>query len=397
MCEKMRITMSYSGGTYRGIQLASAFHEKGILERIFIPFYSQKWSNLTRIFGRGEDRQVVSVEKVETNLKVCILRKILHKTRRLRRVPKARDRYRVGDMFDKWVSKQITDRNTDIIIAESHQALHTIRKAKELGIVTFLDRTNSHIRIQERIDSDELKRLGMKPWHDNRDIERGLDEYEEADFIIAPSAFVKNGFVKEGISAEKILCVSPGIDLTYFDKIPKNDDVFRVIYCGGISHRKGIMYLLEAIASLKLKNSEVWLIGGVADGMMNLLAKYEGLYKIINFVANYELYKYFSQGSIFVLPSLEDSFGKVIVEAMACGLPAIVTTNTAAGDVVREGKDGFVVPVKNVKSLMEKILYLYNNSQICKDMGNSAMKRVREEFTLNAYAERMISSLKKCV
>jgi glycosyltransferase involved in cell wall biosynthesis len=46
---------------------------------------------------------------------------------------------------------------------------------------------------------------------------------------------------------------------------------------------------------------------------------------------------------------------------------------------------------------MEKILYLYNNSQICKDMGNSAMKRVREEFTLNAYAERMISSLKKCV
>jgi glycosyltransferase involved in cell wall biosynthesis len=390
----MKITLSYSGGTPCGYYLASQFDKRGYLGRLYTSYYSKKYPRLTTFFGRHEHKEFIDTEKVYTNLKACFYRKILLKTMKLRKARRCRDRFRVGDMLDRWVAKQIKTKISDVILIESHQALHTIRKAKKMGIVTFLDRTNSHIELQEKIDSEELKRLGMKTWHDYKDTDRGLKEYEEVDFITVPSTFVKKGFIQKGFDPKKIIVVPLGIDTGSFKKVDKKDNIFRIIYCGGISHRKGIVYLLEAVSSLKLKNSEVWLIGRVADGMSEILSKYEGLYKIVNYVASYELYKYYSQGSVFVLPSLEDSFGLVIIEAMACGLPAIVTTNTAAGDVVREGLDGFVVSVKDVNALKEKILFFYKNKNMCKDMGNNAIKRVHDQFTDEAFATRMYNALK---
>lgn len=384
--------MSYSGGTYRGIQLASEFDKRGCLDKLFIPFYSQKHPYLTRLFDRIEDRQLVYTKKVKTNLRLCLYRKFIFKTCEIANAPRLKYRYKMGVMIDRWVSKHLDVNNSDMIIAESHQALYTIRMARKLGMITFLDRTNSHIKIQEKIDSAELEKHGMRTWHYNKDIEMGLKEYEETDYIIVPSTFVKRGFIAEGINEKKILCISPGIDLSNFKPIPKNDKVFRIIYVGGIHLRKGIQYLLEAISSLKLKDFELWLIGNVHNSMKGILKKYTGLYRLINFVPNYDLYKYYSQGSIFAFPSLEDSFGKVIVEAMSCGLPVIVTTNTAAEDVVRESIDGFIIPTKNVEALKEKILYMYENQKILNEMGQHAKKRANEEFSLEAYADRMIET-----
>jgi len=390
----MKVSLSYSGGTPTGLQLASQLEKRGYFDTLFQPYYSQKYPYLKRIMGRFEEKQTVNVKKVRTNLKVVIYKKILVKTIGFRNTPITWDRFRTGEIFDRWVANNIASLNSDIVLAESHIALHTIRKAKELGLITFLYRTNSHILIQKKIDSEETNALGIRPWHDKRDVEKGLREYDETDYIIVLSNFVKQGFIKEGIDPNKLLSVSLGIDVRRFKRIAKKDKIFRIIYCGGLSHRKGIVYLLEAIASLKIRDIELWLIGNVDIGMKRILNKYDGFYRHIGFVPNSELYKYYSQGSIFVLPSLEESFGRVIIEAMACGLPAIVTTNTAAGDVVRENVDGFVIPIRDVNALKEKILYLYENPAICSQMGENAMRRVRDEFTLDAFADRMIDAFK---
>ncbi|MFQ5786442.1 MAG: glycosyltransferase family 4 protein [Thermodesulfobacteriota bacterium] len=379
--------MSYRGGTYRGIQLASEFDKRGYLDKLFIPYYSQKHPYLTKLFGRFEDKQVVNPNKVMTNLWFPLLRRFMFYTRRFRNV-RANDRFFLGGMLDKWVAARL-DGNPDLLLVESHIALNTIKKAKELGIVTFLDRQAAQIEFQVKIWREE----GMDHYIDHRDVKNGLEEYKEADYIIVPSSFVKNTFENTSISMDKIMLVSPGIDLRYFNinKIYKKDSTFRIIYCGGIYLVKGVRYLLEAFNDLKLKDTELWLIGNVGSDMQYILKKYEGQYKLLSFIANYELYKYYTQGSVLVLPSLQDSFGKVVIEAMACGLPVIVSENTGAKDVVRNGIDGFVVPIRDVETLKEKILYMYENPDVCRQMGQNAKERVNKDFTLDAYANRMIN------
>jgi glycosyltransferase involved in cell wall biosynthesis len=78
---------------------------------------------------------------------------------------------------------------------------------------------------------------------------------------------------------------------------------------------------------------------------------------------------------------------------MACGLPAIATTNTGAGDVIREGTDGFVIPIRDVEALKDRISFLYEHQEHCSQMGKSAKERVNAEFTLGRYLERLLRIL----
>ena len=142
-----------------------------------------------------------------------------------------------------------------------------------------------------------------------------------------------------------------------FSPTVKRDSVFRLIFGGGLVIRKGVHYLLQAFAELNLPKAELLLIGPVTEEIRPFLKKYAGSFRQINYQPLSELYNFYSQGSVFVFPSLEEGHGLVISQAMACGLPVIVSTNTIAHDLVREGADGFVIPVRDVDALKEKILF----------------------------------------
>ena len=77
-------------------------------------------------------------------------------------------------------------------------------------------------------------------------------------------------------------------------------------------------------------------------------------------------------------------------QAMACGLPVIATTNTGSEDIVRDGLDGFIIPIRNLEALKEKILYMYEHPEQRLRMGASAKAHISEGFTWNNYGERMV-------
>jgi glycosyltransferase involved in cell wall biosynthesis len=79
----------------------------------------------------------------------------------------------------------------------------------------------------------------------------------------------------------------------------------------------------------------------------------------------------------------------VIPQAMACGLPVICTTNTGGEDIARNGQDGFIVPIKDVDAIKEKILYLYEHPQEREAMGQSARQRVEKGFSWDDYGNRI--------
>ena len=86
----------------------------------------------------------------------------------------------------------------------------------------------------------------------------------------------------------------------------------------------------------------------------------------------------------------------VQLQAMACGLPLICSTNTGGDDLItKDGEEGFVIPIKNVEAIKEKILYLYNNQDIAKEMGQKAKKRMESGFTWEDYGNRYIKNLEE--
>jgi glycosyltransferase involved in cell wall biosynthesis len=298
------------------------------------------------------------------------------------------------DIYDKWASHLYN--KSDICVAFAGCSLNTIRKAKDTGAITVLERGSSHMLHQTKILLEEYEKLGLKPQVAHpRIIEKELKEYEEVDYISIPSLFVKRSFLQYGIPENKLIHIPYGVHLDEFRQVKKKDNIFRIIYAGGMNLRKGVHYLLQAYSELRLPDSELLLVGGISGEIKPFFEKYDGNFRWGGHVPQSELYKYYSLGSVFVMMSIEEGLAMVQPQAMACGLPVICTTNTGGEDIVREGIDGFVIPIRDVEALKEKLTYLYENQDICEAMGQSAKERVSKGFTWDDYGEKIIEAYQK--
>jgi glycosyltransferase involved in cell wall biosynthesis len=211
-------------------------------------------------------------------------------------------------------------------------------------------------------------------------------EYAECDIITVPSTFVYKSFISEGISAKKLRKISYGVDLELFRPVKKKDEVFRVIYVGAVSLRKGLLYMLEALEPL-LGEIEIWVIGTITPEMKPLLSGYEARVRFFGSIPRSELYEYYNQGSVLVLPSLEEGLALVQAQAMACGLPVIATTNTGAEDLFTDGIEGFIVPIRSQEAIREKVTHLYKNSELRHEMGQAALRRVQSIGGWDSYGD----------
>lgn len=215
-------------------------------------------------------------------------------------------------------------------------------------------------------------------------------EYDAADYILLESEFTRNTFLARGFPPDKLLMVPRGIDTERF--VPssrRNGAKFRAIFVGAIGVRKGIRYLLEAWKELALPNAELILVGTVQDEIRLLLERYrgDGTIRILGHVV--DPVRLFQDASVFVFPSLSEGSAKVTYEAMACGLPVIVTPN--AGSVAIDGKHGFIVPVQDMRTLKARILTLYENPVLREEMGKNARHHI-ETYSWDMFRKRMIES-----
>lgn len=304
--------------------------------------------------------------------------------------------YQVFELFDHHASWHIPS-NTDIFVGMSSGALHSLRRAKQRGARTVVERGSTHILHQRQLLKEEYDRLGIKAVIVHpKVVDKELAEYQESDFISLPSQYVKRTFLEYGIPENKLIQNPYGVNLTNFYPVPKEDRIFRVIHCGNLSIRKGVHYLLQAFSELKLPNAELWLIGDITKEISPFLKKYSSDSIILKGTfPERELHRILSQGSVFCLASIEEGLAMVQAMAMACGLPVIITTNTGGEDIVRDGVDGFIVPIRDVEALKEKMRYFYEHEEARRSMGESALNRVKEGFTWKDYADRMINHYQK--
>lgn len=299
--------------------------------------------------------------------------------------------WHLSEWFDLRAAKLIR-RDTTLFNGWSQISLRCLKTAHKYGAKGILERGSTHICMQDDLLRQEYELHGLQYRQiDSRIIDKELAEYAEADYISIPSRFARSSFIARGVSEKKLIMVPYGVDPDLFRPKRKLDNVFRIIQCSHLSLRKGVHYLLQAFNELNLPSAELWLIGSITGEIEPFIRRYRNPRVFLKGAISFNrLHEYYSQGSLFCLPSIEEGMAMVQAQAMACGLPVICTTNTGGADILRNGQEGFIIPIRDVESLKEKILYLYENREVCSQMGYSALERVRSGFTWADYANKIL-------
>jgi len=276
--------------------------------------------------------------------------------------------------------------------------LASLRAAKRQGATTLLENPGCHFRRMNDVPAEEAQRFGLDPRQYRppgvavavRRIER---EYEFCDCIAVPSAVAHRSFVESGFGA-KAFVVTTGVDTDFFfpPQPTQERSRFRVCYVGRLELAKGLGYLLQAWKRLGLREAELVLAGGVKPEMKSLLATYgDSTVRLTRWLPQDELAKFYRESDLFVMPSVNEGLAQVLLEAMASGLPVVASDLSGACDCIASGKEGIIVPARNVDALADAILWCYQHRDESREMGRAARARIESQFTLEHYNQRMIA------
>ncbi len=300
------------------------------------------------------------------------------------------------NLFDLWVSHFMN--NADIFYGWTHHALWSLKKAKKAGMITILERANSHPLTYSRLLRDEYTKHGIhKEGYHPLILKKHLQELERADYIAVTSQFTRHSLLEHGIDDSRILLTPLGVDSEHFTpgNAQNEGKMFRVVYVGQMCFRKGVHYLLEAWHKLRLRNAELWLIGDMVDEMQGILDEYRRRNDTINLLAHVsDPVSMYRQAAVCILPTLEDGFGLVVLEAMACGKPVILTEHTGAKDCVRDKQDGFLIPPYQADAIADTLHYCYRHRSQIMEMGQHARQQA-ETFSWPRYENGIAHHIKR--
>ena len=362
--------------------LAEALDQAGLLSR-----YLTVWSPLNqtaipkwvpagwRRKLEGRRLQGVAPERVEQILLAEALQKLLPA---LRVVSAEHANFVNNHLFDRLASRFLE--SCEVFHFVSSVGLYCARKAKRSGARIVCDVRQEHPSFQKRILQEEAVRFRVETEITGSSYnEKVFEEFALSDYLVVPSSHARKSFVEEGFEAERILQIPYGVDLRSFRPVSRmRDGIFRILYVGSVTLRKGLQYLLEACRRLRLANSELVVAGPIDPAFRPILSQYEGIFRYVAPVPKADLYQFYGTGDVFVLPSLADSFSLATLEAMACGLPVVVSENTGAADIVQEGRHGHIVPIRNVDQLCQRLEELAADPERAKALGQAARVRAQE-------------------
>ena len=200
-----------------------------------------------------------------------------------------------------------------------------------------------------------------------------LEEMELADLVLAPSSFVAETI--RTFHPNKSLTLAPyGVDLEFWRPRARDggSEVVLFIYAGQISLRKGIPLLLEAWEKAALQSAELQLVGSWNLSDRKKASLPPGVTHV-SALSSEALRDHYQQADVFVLPSYFEGLALVLLEAMACGLPAIASTATGGADFLTEAS-GRLLPVGDLDSLVDSLRWFNKNRAHILAMGRAARK-----------------------
>lgn len=292
--------------------------------------------------------------------------------------------------FDYLASRHLPD-SFDALHGWNNMCLRCLRQAKQHGAVTVVERASTHPNVQRRLVEEEYERHGVdKSFASERTIRRMNKELRETDIIFVPSQFVYDSFLNEGFDDADLRLIPFGVDTETFHpprdesvRTGRQDEHFRAVFVGQVSFRKGIQYLLPAWQRADIEG-ELLIAGQVSDIAEDFVKEYRDDHTIRFEGWVEDIPNLYREADAFVFPSIEEGSALVSYEAMASGLPSIVTPNV--GSLVENKKHGRIIESGSIDAITDALEQFASNPDLRNRYGTSA-RRKAESYTWEKYEE----------
>lgn len=301
-----------------------------------------------------------------------------------------------NELMDRHEARRVRRERPHVVIGHDGSALHAARAGRAVGALNVLNQVIGHLEHGLELAGEEARRAPLfaesMPRSPDWIVQRHRAELVETDAILVPSTYVRETLIARGVPATKIAVIPYGVDVERFrpPATPRPRDRFRLLFVGHLSQRKGIGYVLEATRRLRhLPGLELVLVGRKV-GADAAFAPYGDLFRYVPHVPFHEVHTLFQDADILVYPSLHEGSAFVTYEALASGLPVVTTDN--AGSVVRDGVEGFIVPIRDVDALVDRLERLHRAPDLRAAMSDAARARALD-FTWAAYRKRVAAQL----
>lgn len=229
--------------------------------------------------------------------------------------------------------------------------------------------------------------------------QRREQEWALADQVVVNSEFSRRALIRQGVTAEKLVVIplcyeaeaeNAELEANNGSLDPRSGShraKLRVLYLGQVILRKGIQYLIEAARLLETEPVQFDVVGtvGISENAVKLApanTRFHGP------ISRAQVGCWYARSDVFALPTLSDGFAITQIEAMAHGRPVIATPN--CGQVVADGKDGFIVPPGDANALAKAIVAYVVEPGLLQAHRAAALEKVKQ-FSLARLTENLVA------
>lgn len=299
--------------------------------------------------------------------------------------------HRLFDYYVAWIMKPC-----DVFIGHSPMHVYALKYArKKYGAKIILERGTSHVyNYIEALTKEGKQQKEVMP---DMFLKRDLLGYDIADYISIASTFVKNTFIDKGVNEKKLFVNPYGVEITDFYPTQlentDNNQIYDLLFVGQWSKRKSADIIVEICKRRKLKLLHV-------GSLLDVPFPSDSNFTDIGIVEEKELIEYYKKAKVFILPSREDGFGLVLIQAMICGLPIVCSQFTGGPDLrdfLSEDKSWIIsvdiVSEEEIEKAIDKALEKAKSQIGIRNYVGDDVKNI----TWEAYGNRYNEFLKKIV
>lgn len=262
-----------------------------------------------------------------------------------------------------------------------------IVRIQDVSIANRLFMKENFIKDMEQTHDSNIKEEQIELWDDNN-CKRYLDEINDSQYFLIASNVVKRSMKFSGVKDDQIFMAPYGVDFEKFNFVQKqpSSKPLKLIYVGQVTYRKGIHHLLKVMDRFSDDEVELYLAGGYSESTP-FVQEYINNKNIhfLGFITRDTLASLYQKSDVFVFPTLGEGYGLVILEALSCGVPCIVSDLAGGDDAITDGYNGFKFKAGDDKDLYDKISWFINHPDLLPELSWNSRVSVEKQTWQSYY------------